>query len=132
MSEWKTKSRRKKTGGIDNSFNAATKKLSDKGGSFSKTTVSKDADKRYQSRTRGGGAKVKIAKATTVLISQAGKTVKGKLITVTENAANKQFIRQNVITKSAIAKVIIDGKEVNVKITSRPGQSGQVSGVIVK
>ena len=39
MVEWKKKSRRKATGGINNSVNAKTKSLSDRGGTFSKTVV---------------------------------------------------------------------------------------------
>jgi ribosomal protein S8E len=51
---------------------------------------------------------------------------------VVENKANKQFVRQKILTKGATVKILLDGKEVTAKITSRPGQSGQVSGVIVK
>jgi len=131
MVEWKKTSRRKATGGINNAVNAATKKLSDKGGLFSKTVVAA-IDKRHQTKTRGGGSKVKISKATTILISQAGKTLKGKIVDVSENTANKQFVRQKVITKGAVVKITIDGKEHLAKVTSRPGQSGQISGVLVK
>jgi len=131
MVEWKKTSRRKASGGINNAVNAATKKLSDKGGLFSKTEVA-TIDKRHQTKTRGGGRKIKISKATTMLIAQAGKTSKAKIVDVSENAANKQFVRQKVITKGAVIKVMLDGKEHLAKVTSRPGQSGQVSGVLVK
>jgi len=131
MVEWKRISRRKASGGINNAVNANTKKLSDKGGLFAKTVVA-PIDKRHQTKTRGGGAKVKITKATTALISQAGKTTKAKIIDVAENHANKQFVRQKILTKGALIKVQLDGKEVTAKVTSRPGQSGQVSAVLVK
>jgi len=131
MVEWKRISRRKASGGINNAVNANTKKLSDKGGLFAKTEVSQ-VDKRHQTKTRGGGTKVKITKATTALISLAGKTIKAKIINVEENNANKQFVRQKILTKGAIIKVLMDGKEVKAKITSRPGQSGQISAVLVK
>ena len=131
MVEWKRISRRKPSGGINNAVNASTKKLSDRGGTFSKTEVAQ-VDKRHQTRTRGGSSKVKITKATTALISQAGKTVKAKIIDVVENQANKQYVRQKIITQGAIVKVHLDDKDVLAKVTSRPGQSGQVSAVLVK
>lgn len=131
MVEWKRVSRRKKTGGINNAVNAKTKTLSEKGGKFSKTSVSKE-DKRYKTRKVGGTRKVKISHAQTVLISQGNKTVKAKVIDVTENPANKHFVRQKIITKGAILKVDVDGKEAKVRVTSRPGQSGQITGVLVK
>ena len=131
MVEWKRVSRRKATGGINNAVNSKTKALSEKGGKFSKTTVSK-VDKRFKTRTVGGNKKVKISHAQTVLVSEGNKLTKGKIIDVTENPANKHFVRQKIITKGAILKVDVDGKEAKVKVTSRPGQSGQVTGVFVK
>lgn len=131
MVEWKRISRRKTSGGVNNAVNAKTKSLSDKGGKFSKTTVAKE-DKRYKTRTVGGTRKVKISHAQFVLISEGNKIVKAKIIDVTENGANKHFVRQKIITKGAILKVDLNGKEAKVKVTSRPGQSGQVTGVFVK
>jgi small subunit ribosomal protein S8e len=131
MVEWRTKSRRKKTGGVDNSRNARTKLLSDRGGTFVKTTVD-SKDKRFKERTIGGSYKVKISKAATVLISDGVATKKAKVLDVLENSANKHFVRQKVITKGAIIKAEMDGKEIKAKVTSRPGQSGQLSAVLVK
>ncbi|HOZ36039.1 MAG TPA: 30S ribosomal protein S8e [archaeon] len=131
MVEWKRVSRRKATGGVNNAVNAKTKSLSEKGGKFSKTTVAK-VDKRFKTRTVGGNKKIKISHAQFVLVSEGNKTIKAKVIDVTENPANKHFVRQKIITKGAILKVDVDGKETRVKVTSRPGQSGQVTGVFVK
>jgi len=131
MVEWKKVSRRKPTGGINNAVNEKTKALSDKGGRFAKTTVAK-VDKRYKTKTLGGNTKTKMSHAQTVLVSQGKKTIKGRILDVIENPANKHFVRQKIITKGAILKIDLDGKETNVKVTSRPGQNGLVSGVIVK
>jgi small subunit ribosomal protein S8e len=131
MVEWKRVSRRKATGGINNAVNAKTKSLTDKGGKFSKTTVSK-VDKRYKTRAVGGNQKTKISHAQTILISDGAKLTKGKIMDVIENPANKHFVRQKIITKGAILKVDINGKEAKVKVTSRPGQTGLVTGVFVK
>lgn len=131
MVEWKRISRRKRTGGVNNAVNAKTKALSDKGGKFSKTTVAKE-DKRFKTRTVGGTRKVKISHAQYALVSEGNKTIKAKVLDVTENPANKHFVRQKIITKGTILKVDVNGKEAKVKVTSRPGQSGQVTGVFVK
>ncbi len=131
MVEWRKKSRRKSTGGINNATNRKTKSLSDRGGSFSKTIVD-SKDKRYKEKTRGGTETVKIAKATTAIIAQGNTSKKAKIINVVENKANKHFVRQKLITKGAIITIKLDDKEVKAKVTSRPGQSGQVSAVLVK
>lgn len=131
MVEWRTKSRRKKTGGINNSVNAKTKSLSDRGGLFSKTVVD-SVDKKFKERTRGGTEKNKISKVSTVLISDKEKTFKAKVLNVVENKADKHFVRQKIITKGSTIVVEIDGKEHKAKVTSRPGQTGQVSAVLLK
>lgn len=131
MVEWKRVSRRKSTGGVNNAVNAKSKSLSDRGGKFSKTTVAKE-DKRFKTRAVGGNKKLKISHAQHILVSEGNKTIKAKVIDVTENPANKHFVRQKIITKGAVLKVDIDGKEAKVKVTSRPGQSGQVTGVFIK
>ncbi|MDD3178414.1 MAG: 30S ribosomal protein S8e [Candidatus ainarchaeum sp.] len=131
MVEWRQISKRKKTGGINNAVNAKTKSLSNKGGTFVKTTVN-DVEKRFQERTIGGNKKVKLSQTNIALISIAGKSKKVKILDVLENEANKHFVRQKVITKGCIIKVDIDGKEEKAKVTSRPGQFGQVSAILVK
>ncbi|HOD89714.1 MAG TPA: 30S ribosomal protein S8e [archaeon] len=128
MVEWKQKSRRKKSGGINNSIKASTKKLSDRGGTFSKTTID-TKDERYKSKSVGGNTKIKLRKAQSVLISDGPKTYKGKIINVIENVANKHFVRQRIITKGAVLTVDVNGKEMKVKVTSRPGQSGNIYAV---
>lgn len=51
-----------------------------------------------------------------------------KIKTIVENAANRHFVRRNIMTKGAVVETA-KGK---VKITSRPGQVGVVHGVLVK
>jgi ribosomal protein eS8 len=131
MVEWKKKSRRKITGGINHSVNRKTKSLSEKGGTFSKTTVD-EKDQRHKTKTIGGSNKLKITKASTVTVSQGNKSTKAKILDVISNPADKHFVRQKVITKGTVVKAKLGEKEVSIKITSRPGQSGSVSGVIVK
>jgi small subunit ribosomal protein S8e len=131
MVEWRKKSKRKATGAINNSVNAKTKSLSDRGGLFVKTTVDTD-DKRHVEKTRGGNQKVKVTKISNVLVTDKEKSFKGKVLNVVENNANKHFVRQKVITKGSTIIVEIDGKEHNAKVTSRPGQSGQITAILIK
>jgi len=46
---------------------------------------------------------------------------------VAENKANANFVRRNILTKGAI----IDTDKGKAKITSRPGQSGSLTAVLV-
>ena len=131
MVEWRQKSKRKKTGGINHSVDAKTKSLSDRGGNFTKTTVS-EKDQRYKDTTRGGNSKIKLKNAQFALVSKGNSTRKLKVLDVLENSADKHFVRQKLITKGAIISVDDNGEQVKAKVTSRPGQSGLVNAIIVK
>ena len=56
------------------------------------------------------------------------KVKKSKIIKVLENQTNNDYQRRGIITKGAIVETE-DGK---CRIVSRPGQSGTVSGILVK
>jgi len=56
------------------------------------------------------------------------KYVKTKILTVVDNAANRHFIRRNIITKGAIVKTELG----NARITSRPGQEKMINAVLVE
>ena len=49
------------------------------------------------------------------------------ILDVVENKANPNFVRRNIITKGAI----VETSKGNAKVTSRPGQSGVISGVLL-
>ncbi len=76
-------------------------------------------------RVKGGNSKKSLLRTQTVQVFNGKKTVSLKVTGVEENPANINFTRRNVITKGAIVKT----EEGNVKITSRPGQSGSLFGV---
>jgi small subunit ribosomal protein S8e len=80
-------------------------------------------------RTRAAGQKVKLLATSTINVmdKKTGKAKKAKIKTVTENPANIHYVRRNIITKGAV----VDTDMGKVKITSRPGQSGALSGVLV-
>ncbi len=77
----------------------------------------------------GNGTKVKVLKDefANVTDPKTGKTQKVKMTTVTDNPANKNFVRRNILTKGAIVTTEM-GK---AKITSRPGQDGEVNAVLI-
>lgn len=55
------------------------------------------------------------------------KYSKVKIITIVDNPANINFIRRNIMNKGAIIKTELG----NAKITSRPGQDGNVNAILI-
>lgn len=88
-----------------------------------------DEKKLRKIRTRGGNTKFRLAAGNKINVVDP-KTNKAKLtdiITVIENAANPNYVRRNIITKGAI----VETSEGNAKVTSRPGQDGVISGILI-
>ena len=80
-------------------------------------------------KTRGNNRKTAIKTANVVNVILAdGKIKSSKIVRVLENQTNNDYQRRGVITKGAIVETE-DGK---CRIVSRPGQSGTVSGILVK
>jgi len=79
-------------------------------------------------RTMGGNVKTQVLRTDVVYVAIEGKIEKLTIQGVEENPANIHFTRRNVITKGAILKT----EKGNVKVTSRPGQDGTISGVLLK
>ena len=50
-----------------------------------------------------------------------------KIKTITDNPANRHFIRRNIMTKGSV----IDTEFGKARITSRPGQDGVVNAVLI-
>ncbi|MHB1261075.1 MAG: 30S ribosomal protein S8e [Thermoplasmatota archaeon] len=80
-------------------------------------------------RARGASQKVKLLATNTINVTdtKTGKASKATIKTVTENPANIHYVRRNILTKGAV----VDTDKGKVKVTSRPGQSGTLSGVLV-
>jgi small subunit ribosomal protein S8e len=81
-------------------------------------------------RARGNSQKVKLLATNTINVTdtKTGKASKATIKTVTENPANIHYVRRNILTKGAV----VDTDKGKVKVTSRPGQSGALSGVLVQ
>lgn len=101
------------------------KRLSDLAGNPALTQIGKERLK--LKRVRGANQKKSLLSTNKVFVSEKGKTITLEIEGVENNPANKNFTRRNIITKGAIVKTS-KGK---VQITSRPGQSGTLFGVLI-
>ena len=80
-------------------------------------------------KTRGNNRKTGLKIASFVnLVMGDSKVKKSKIVKVLENQTNNDYQRRGIITKGAIVETE-DGK---CRIVSRPGQSGTVSGILIK
>jgi len=75
-------------------------------------------------RVKGGNLKISVLSSQFVNVAEGSKTIKLNIDSVIENPANVNYTRRNIITKGSIVKT----EKGNVKITSRPGQSGTLFG----
>lgn len=131
MVQWHLRSATKPSGGHKGSIRASDKRLSQKGGNPANTKIGKE--KKTVSVTTGNNTKTKLLQASTAIIVDASKKpAKAEIIAVMENPANTQFARQNIITKGAKIKILLNGKEAMAKVTSRPGQAGAVHAVLLE
>ena len=136
MTQWHTRTETKASGGVRYAKNRCTKKKAWIGGNFTATKIAEEGEKGKVHIVAGRGktakAKQKIAKYANVTDKKSGKTSKTKISEVLENAADRHFVRRNIITKGAIISVEAEGKEKKAKVTSRPGQSGITEAVLLE
>lgn len=80
-------------------------------------------------RTMGGSVKVKVASSDWAVVTDqaAGKSSKSKILRVIRNPANVDYQRRGVITRGAI----VDTELGQARVTSRPGQNGAISAVLL-
>lgn len=119
------RSRRKPTGGRYRSH--LSKKLHNLGRLPTLTKVGEHKIKKL--RVRGAHQKMRVLVAGFAnIVNPQDKTFqKVKIKTVTENAANRHYVRRNILTKGAV----IDTEIGKARVTSRPGQDGIVNAVLV-
>ena len=77
---------------------------------------------------RGNNQKVRALATNRATVAIDGEAVAAEIEDVVDNPANPNYARRNIITKGAI----IATSEGNARVTSRPGQSGQVDAVLVE
>lgn len=92
--------------------------------------LTKVGSKKLKSKRKmGGNAKTFFLSTNTInILNPKTKKIQQTDITaVLENPANRHFVRRNIITKGAI----LETKLGKAKVTSRPGQEGVVSGILI-
>ena len=89
-----------------------------------------EVDKRKNYRKRANSQTVRVLGANSININdpKTGTTVSTTINGVIENDADPNYVRRNIITKGAI----VDTDKGRVRITSRPGMHGVVSGVLLE
>ncbi|TQQ80927.1 30S ribosomal protein S8e [Halonotius terrestris] len=118
------RSARKRTGG--RLKHASKKKRHQLGREPAETTVD---DPRFQViDARGSEDKLRALSTNIAQLSDGGETTEVEIEDVVENPANVNYARRNIITKGAI----IETSEGKARVTSRPGQIGQVNAVAIE
>ena len=80
-------------------------------------------------RTRGNNRKTSLKTTNVVNVVLAdGKIKSSEIVKVLENQTNNDFQRRGVITKGAI----VETKDGECRIVSRPGQDGTLNGILLK
>ena len=77
---------------------------------------------------RGTGTKVRAIKSDTATVATDDGTVAAEVTDVVENPADPNYARRNIITRGAV----IETSEGQARVTSRPGQDGQINAVLVE
>ena len=123
MANSQFKSRKKVTGKKYVEFRK--KRAMDAEGTSALTNIGKQRVK--LKRTRGGNTKKSLLSTDFVNVFENGKTTKLQILSVVDNPANINWTRRNIISKGSIVKT----EKGDVKITSRPGQTGTLFGVFI-
>jgi len=124
MTKWQLKSKRKITGGLLRSH--SKKKRYQKGNDFLPVHVAQT--KRRSMRMMGGKIKTSLLAADVANVIDGGKSRKAKITSVTQNSADSQFVRRNIITKGSVIQTELG----SARVTSRPGQHGVINAVLMK
>ncbi len=125
MARSQEKARRKPSGGRLSSNRS--KRKNELAGYQANTKLSEEKRVRIN-RVIGGNTKQSLLTVKTINVSdKKGKVTKSDILNVLENSANPHLVRRNIITKGAV----VETKLGKVRITSRPGQAGSLSGVLV-
>ncbi len=118
------RSLRKRTGGRRRPFRKTRKH--ELGGESTETQVGEATYKTVDAR--GGTRKIRSIAADTASVATDGEVVAADLEDVVENPSDPNYARRNIVTKGAI----IETSEGRARVTSRPGQDGQVNAVLVE
>ena len=127
MAKWHGISRRKSTGGR---LKHARGKRRTEISSENQFAYLGEEDQRKNYRKTAGSQTVRLLAVHEINVNdpKEGKTVRSTINTVLENDADPNYVRRNIVTKGAI----VDTDVGRVRVTSRPGMHGVVSGVLLE
>ena len=130
MAKWHGISRRKPSGGRLKRPNRYRGKRRTEVSSVAQYAYIGEKDDRKMYRKNAGSLTARLLSANTVNVNlpKEGKTVKTTINSVIANDADPNFIRRNIVTKGSI----VDTSMGKVKITSRPGMHGVISGILLE
>lgn len=132
MTQGHTKSKRKITGGMNKTINRMDKLLAWKGNEPTLTRIGEKEEKKT-AKTKANRPKTKARTSQTAVIAgKDHKSKKAKILKVIENSANRQFSRRNIMTKGAVIEVQLENKTAKARITSRPGQTGNIQAKLIE
>ncbi len=124
MAQWQLRSNRAKTGKL---LKKSSKKFKrNRGRDFLPARIG--VRKTSKIKTRGGGEKIITLTDDVANVMAGGNAHKSKIITVTDNPADSQFVRRNIITKGAVIQTEL-GK---ARVTSRPGRDGVINAILIE
>ncbi|MDI9395875.1 MAG: 30S ribosomal protein S8e [Euryarchaeota archaeon] len=123
---WQGNSKRKATGG--KIITARGKRKFEMGRESAETRINEV--KRKNVHTMGGNRKVRLLQSNIANVTNPkdGKTVTATIENVIDNAANKHYVRRNILTKGSVIETPVG----TARITSRPGQSGVINAVLIE
>ena len=125
MAQWHGISRRKPTGG--RRVQARSKRSTEISSEKQFALIGEVKRKIY--RKTGGNTLVRVLSSDKVSVNdpKTGKTKVATIKTVVESPADPNYVRRNILTKSAV----VDTDMGQVRITSRPGHDGVINGVLL-
>ncbi len=129
MAKWHGMSRRKPTGGrLKRPIRYRGKRKKEISSEKQFAFVSdENQNKIYRKHAGLQTVRVMSASQINVSIPSEGVTKRVAITNIIENAADPNYVRRNIITKRAIAETELG----QVRITSRPGMDGVVSGILL-
>lgn len=107
---------------------SSEKKKMELGRAASETSI--DDERKRIIRTHGGNRKIRLLRSNRVNVIDvsSGKASNAEIQDVDNNPASREYSRRRIITKGAILKTDLG----LVKVTNRPGNEGQINGILIQ
>jgi small subunit ribosomal protein S8e len=102
------------------------KQKHEQGSAPTETTVGEDELK--VAETRGGTTKVRAVSRSVASVATDDGVERADVEDVVENPSNPNYVRRNIVTKGAVVETSVG----TARVTSRPGQDGQVNAELLE